>query len=473
MSKKHVNIARQKNEKDPRLEFLNHPLGRLISKNALPAIASMLFIAFYQAVDGIMVGRKLGPEALASVNILYPVVAVFAALALMLAVGGNARIAVLLGSGETKKARSTLGLVVAIGIGLGLFGSLAIHSGLPYILAILGTSGSLGILAGDYLKMLYPFFTLMILQLILEQSVRNDGKPYLATAVMACSAVLNIALDYLFLYIFEMGIAGAALATGIAQSVGALVFVTYFLRKTLRRQIGLRFAAPSGGFAVIRTIAVNGSSEMLGSLAVGLTTFLFNRSILLYAGAIELAAFSVVQYLLMFGLTVFMGLSNGIQPIISYNHGAGQVERVRGILTHSLGAAIAVGFAIFLLLRSQAETMAAFFVAGHPQALAATVEIASAVSWALLFMPFGIILTGFFTALEEAGKSLIMASSRSLICNVLGLVFFPVWWGAEGIWFTPVFAESVTAIAAFALYGFWLSKTLPAKNTEQTLAELG
>ncbi|EEG77457.1 MATE family efflux transporter [Dethiobacter alkaliphilus] len=449
-----------------RAEFLTLPLGRLMLKNALPAVASMLFMALYQAVDAMLVGRRLGPEALASVNILYPILAVFVGLAVMIGVGGNARIAVLLGSGETKQARRTLGLIVALGVGLGLTGSVVVAVFFPQILAVLGTSGSLGIFAGEYLRTMYPFATMMILFFILEQSVRNDGQAGLAAMVMAGMALLNIALDYLFLFVLNLGIGGAALATGISQSLGALIFVCYFWRKTLLRQDGLCFATPGGGVPVLLSIAANGSSELFNSLAVGVTTFLFNRIILSYVGAMGVAAFSVTQYLLAVGMMVFMGLGNGAQPILSYNHGAGLTERVQGTLIRLLGTSMVIGFLFFVVMRFQAASLAGLFIADHPEALATTLRVAATVSWSMLFIPVGIVVSVFFTALEKAEKSLIIAVCRGFVFTVTGLALFPLLWGETGIWITPVFAEGATALVGTVLLYRWLAGNSPVFSME-------
>ncbi len=445
--------------------FLNQPLGRLIFKNALPAVASMLFMALYQVVDGIMVGRSLGPEALASVNILYPVIAVFVGLAVMIGVGGNARIAVLLGAGETMPARRVLGLVIALGTVLGLVGTLIIIIAFPQLLSILGTSGELGNLAGQYLIMIAPFATPLILIFILEQSVRNDGRPNLATAVMAVTAVLNIFLDYLFLFPLNMGMGGAALASGLSQSLGAVIFLSYFVHKSVRRRPGLRLGLPGGGFPVLRAIALNGSSEMFNSFAAGLTTFLFNRIILSHVGAMGVAAFALVQYLLMFGWVVCIGMSNGTQPILSYNYGAGLFDRVRGTLSRLMAASLAVGAIFFIALRWQAGTMVALFIPDHPEALALTLQVADIVSWSMLFMPVGIAASVFFTAMERAGSSLVVAVSRGLVFTLIGLATFPLLWAETGIWITPVFAEVATALVAVILVCRWageIQEAVPA-----------
>ena len=433
--------------------FLNEPLGKLITRNALPAVASMLFMAFYQIVDGMMVGRRLGPEALASINILYPIFALLAGVGIMIGVGGNARIAVLLGAGEQRKASGVLGLIISIGVAVGIVTSGITMMLMPQILSFFGTSGGqLGDFAGSYLKGLMPFFVFMLLTFILEQSVRNDGSPNLAGGVMASCALLNIILDYLFLFVFDFGIAGAAIASGISQSIGALIFLGYFIRKILNNRPGLVFAKPEVKGSIVKAIAVNGSSEMLNSLAAGFTTFLFNRMILSHVGALGVAAFTLVQYLLMVGMFVVMGIGNGSQPIFSYNHGAGFKHRVRGALWRVTLACALVGAALFLLITWQTEVAAAAFLPGQPEALQLTLEVAGFLRWSTLFMPLAMLGSIYFTALEQAAKSLVVALARGLVLPVVGLAVFPGLWGAAGIWVTPIFAEGVTVLIVIGCF---------------------
>lgn len=449
-----------------REEFLRAPLGRLIAKNAAPAVASMLFVAFYQIVDGIMVGRRLGPEALASTNILYPVFALLAALGVMIGVGGNARIAVLLGKGDSRKASRVLGMILVLGTGLGLVGSIAAVVFMPQILKVLGTSGgSLGELAGNYLKGFIPFFIFMILTFILEQSVRNDGSPNLASGVMAVCALLNIGLDYLFLFVLDFGIMGASMASGISQTIGALIFLGYFVRKNQAGLPGLRLAKPEGSFSTLGAVVVNGSSEMFNSLAAGITTFLFNRLILTHVGGMGVAAFTLVQYLLLVGMFIIMGIGNGSQPIFSYNHGAGLHHRVKGALWRVAILCSLVGGSVFLLITWQTAPVAALFLPDQPEALKLSLEVAGYVRWSMLFMPLAMLGSIYFTALEQASKSLLVALSRGLLLPVMGLLLFPAWWGSAGIWVTPAFAEGVTVLVVAGCF-LWRGAEKKGLNDE-------
>jgi len=437
-----------------RNEFLSRPLGALIARHASPAVASMLVMACYQIVDGIMVGRSLGPAAMASVNILYPLVAFFSGLAVMIGVGGNARIAVLLGAGNSREAGGVLGLITALGIGLGVGATLLGFLLMPRILTFLGTSGELGGFAGEYLRGILPFFVFMILAFILEQSVRNDGKPNMASLVMAGSAVLNIVLDYLFLFVLETGIKGAAAASGLSQAAGASVFLVYFIRKTARRSSGLLLGRPQWALSTVRAVMVNGSSEFFNSVSAGVTTFLFNRTILAYVGTLGVAALTIVQYPMMLGVMVVMGIGAGTQPIFSYNHGAGLHDRVRSALRLTVAISSGAGLLVFVAMGAPAGMIAALFLPGHTEAVALTAEISRVVRWSMLLLPAAMIASVYFTALEQAARSLTVALTRSLVLPVAGLLLFPLWWGADGIWMVPMVSEGIAAALALACYMF-------------------
>lgn len=435
-----------------RESFLTEPLGRLIKKNAMPAVASMLFMALYQIIDGIMIGRRLGAEALASVNLLYPIIALLVGLAVMLGVGGNARIAILLGEGDSYRASRVLGLIIILGIGLGVLGSVASVLMMPKILNFLGTSGELGTQAGSYLSGMSPFFAWMIAIFILEQSVRNDGQPNLASGVMAMAAVLNIGLDYLFLYVLDYGINGAGMATGISQSAGAIVFMFYFLKKTFRKDKGLRFAIPDRNLGTCKIIVINGASELFNSLAMGVVTFVINRSILTHIGGLGIAAFTLVQYVMVVAMMIMTGIGNGTLPIFSYNHGAGFSHRVQGTLWRSLLIGTVVGGILFGLMSWQMEGIAELFLPDQPEAVVLTLEAASYLRWSLWFMPTAVLGSIYFTALEQAAKSMSIAVSKSLLFPLVGLWLLPIWFGTDGIWMALIATDLLAAVVAAVCY---------------------
>jgi len=431
--------------------FLNSPLTPLIVRNAFPAVGAMLIMSLYQIVDGIMVGRRLGPEAIASVNIIYPVLAVFVALAAMIGAGGNARLANLLGAGDERGAGSVLSIIVLLGVITGISGTIFTLFAAHPLLLLLGTSGASEVMSGEYLHALAPFFLPMILSFIFEQSMRNDGRGFLATIVMVVLALLNIALDYVFLYIFDMGLGGAAYATGISHSLGACVFLGYFFRKMFLKKAGLRFRTPEKIRETVTITAANGFSEFFNNAAAGITIFLFNRNILRTVGLNGVAAFSLMQYISVVGLMFLLGLNNGVQPILSYNHGAGMTSRVRGTLLRLMTAGLCTGLLFWIILCFFSGPLIGLFIKEHPAVIELTIHVSRMVSWSMIPLCFGVIGSMYFTALEYAGTSLIISAARSLVFIVIGLFLLPPVLGTDGIWLTPLFSELLTAVLTVLL----------------------
>ena len=469
-----MNAPESTHDDPARQAFLNQPLGALIFKNSLPAVISLMMMTAYQVTDGIMVGRSLGHEALAAVNLIYPVVAILVGLAVMLGTGANARMAVLLGAGQTSEARKVLGFVLALGAGLGVAGSLSLWLFADPLLALTGSHGGLQAQASAYLGTLGPFAAPMILYFILEQAVRNDGRAGFASSVMVGTAILNIALDYVFLFPLNMGIQGAALATGLSETLGTSIFLGYFAFKTLARRPGLSIGPVRGSWRLLGAMAANGSSELLNFLAAGLTTFLFNRILLDAAGAEGVAAFTLVQYAILVAANVFMGIGMGSQPILSYNHGAGHADRVRGTLVRILAASLVFGALGTALMQVHMGHMIALFLPGDAATQALAQDAGRIVGWSLLAMPIGLIGSVYFTALERIRHSLVVSLFRSLILVLVGLAIFPALFGLTGVWMTPVFAEVGTAALTLALLiGAGHVRTKDELATPQGVSERG
>ena len=432
--------------------MLHAPVGRLLWKNATPAVAAMFMSALYQIIDGIMVGRRLGPDALAAVTIAYPVIALLVGLAVMIGTGGNARIAVLLGRRRPVAARRVLSLLVALGCGLGVGGGILVYAFGTPLTAALGAEDAVRSLALIYLFSLTPFFAGFILSFILEQSLRNDGRGSLAGIVMASAAVLNVVLDYLFLFPLNMGIAGAALASGISMTLAATVFVIMLVRRTGT----LYLVKPRLSVRLMAVIAANGSSELLSALAMGVVTLLFNRTLMRTSGSDGVAAFAVVQYLLMLSAVFLGGLAAGGQPIIGINHGAGQAHRVRATLIRMIGAGVVISLVLMVVGRAFAPAIARLFVPDHPAAVSVVSDALRLVAWSLVVMPLGTLGSAFFTALERPVPSLVVAALRSLALPLVFLVLFPKALGPVGVWLVPLGSELGSgAIAAVLIVAYF------------------
>lgn len=430
---------------------LHRPLGSLLFRNAAPAIAAMLMSALYQIIDGIMVGQRLGPHALASVTITYPIIALLVGLAVMVGTGGNARIAVLLGRRRPAAARRVLTLILILGTLIGLAGTAVVLAFGASLTAALGAAPEMHAMAVSYLLTLAPFFTGFILSFILEQAMRNDGRGTIAGVVMGSAAVLNIVLDYIFLFPLDMGIAGAALASGISMVLASAVFIALLMR----RSAVLHFTAPRfrrrNTGATIAAIAANGSSELFSALAMGVVALLFNRTLMRVSGSDGVAAFAIVQYLLMISAVFLGGLAAGAQPIIGQNHGAGLHARVRETVTLMVGSGVAISVVLMVAGRVLAPAMARIFVPNHPEAVITITEALRLVSWALVVTPLGTLGSAYFTAVERPVPSLVIAALRSLVVPVALLPVLPAVMGSTGVWLIPVVSEGITAAVAVVM----------------------
>ncbi len=306
-----------------------------------------------------------------------------------------------------------------------------------------------------YLVTIAPFFSAYILSFILDQAVRNDGRAGFATLVMVSGALINIALDYVFLFVLEMGIAGAALASAIGQSFSATVFLVYFVVKAIRRSNGLRISRPTGGIRVVSAIAVNGSSELLGSLALGVVTLAFNHALMNRTGSLGVAAFALVQYVMMLGAVFFSALGSGSQPVLSQNFGAGQTDRVTQALHFVTGVGALIGLVLGVSVYAGASRMAVLFVPDHPEAIAIASNAIRIVAWSLPLAAVGMIGSVFFTSIEKAGMSLVIAAGRGLVFPLIALAVFPNLWEVNGIWLVAVTTELAGAAVTMALLGRW------------------
>ena len=371
--------------------FLTEPLGALLWKNSGPAVMSMTVMALYQIVDSAILGRRLGPDALAAVNILYPVVALLSALMAMLASGASARLGVLLGAGKHREAGRLLSLMLLLSVALGVTGSVAALFFATPMTTLLGAEESIRGLAESYLGTLAPFFVCFILAFVFDQATRGDGSAGFASSVIAGAAVLNISLDYIFLFRLDLGMEGAALASGLSQTTAALLFVTRFVLKSVRRQPGLRFGAPVFNRTTLGAIASNGSSEFFATFSFGFVILLYNRALMSYAGPLGVAAFTVVQYMLMVASVVFTGIAAGSQPIISWNHGAGRTDRVAGTVLRVIAATSVLGLLLALAAAAGAGALSRLFVPDYPEAIGLTSLALRIVAWAILVAPLGMV----------------------------------------------------------------------------------
>lgn len=430
------------------VELATAGIGRLFQKYALPGVIGLLFLGIQTVIDGIVLSHFAGARSLASVSLILPCYNFIIAAALVTGIGCQTLVGLSLGRGDllsANRALTTAFLFLAV---FSVVGS-ALIFGLARPIALwLGADEMLLEGSVRYIRSMVPFFPMLCLMFLGDYMMKIAGRPVRATWIMSGTVVLNIALDLLFVGLWGWGISGAGLATGIAFTAGACCNVPpmFSRRQTVCVQCG-RFR-----WRLLGQMLYNGSSEGISELSAGISIFLFNLVLMRYIGPDGVAAFTALEYILFIGVTVFLGVSDGVIPIVSYNHGNGCRGRVRAVVRLAARTNLAIGAALFgLLWLGGGQVVALFFKSSEAAVLDIAVKGASVYAFAFLFNGFNILISGYFTAIGNAKMSVIVSLSRGLLFIALGIMWLPQWLGLEGIWYVIPVAELCTLLVALCL----------------------
>lgn len=415
---------------------------------AVPSVLGLLAISSASMIDAMFLGNFVGAEALAAVNLTVPLISLLFAVSFTLASGGAVSVGKLLGAGETSLASDVfakaLGLCFLASLALVIPALLTLNS----VVALLGANEALTNLVVDYLGILLLFGPAMMLGIALHSFLIVDGSPRFAASALVAGAVLNVLLDWLLIVEQQQGLKGAAWASGISQLVTlAILVVPLFAGKTR-----LRLAVVNRRWQPVARASLNGISEFINEISVGIITLMFNWIMITRLGVEGVAAFTIVEYILFMVVMISYGFAGAIQPIISQNLGARQVHRMNAFLKIAIVAAVLVGVALISALLLVPEAMVFLFIDDSDTA---TLEIALdfiALFWpALLFVGMNIVLTAHFTALHKPAESAIVALLRSLIVPGVLLAVLPLIAGHNGIYIAVPVAEFLTFIVAVLL----------------------
>ncbi|WP_234410398.1 MATE family efflux transporter [Caldalkalibacillus mannanilyticus] len=322
---------------------MNHSLGREFNFRSLlsfafPTMIMMIFTSMYTIVDGLIVSRFIGTDALSAINIVFPAIIITIAIGVMLGTGGSAIIARKLGENKIQEAKEAFTLIVLVGVVISIIIGMIFILFLEPICQLLGASDLLLEHCKQYLYTLSFFIPALMLQMLFEIFFITAGKPKLGLILIVFAGITNGVLDYVFIVSMNMGITGAALATAIGcliPSIGGLIY--FFNHKN-----SLHFVRPSLKKNVIWASCLNGSSEMVTNLSAGIITWIFNLLMMKHLGENGVAAMTIVLYTQFLMTALFMGFSMGVAPVFSYNYGRQhhvQLKRLFQICIRFIGGA--------------------------------------------------------------------------------------------------------------------------------------
>jgi putative MATE family efflux protein len=427
----------------------NASLVRQFSNYAVPTVLAAWAYCMHSVISGIFIGRYVGADALAALNLLVPLLYLPYAFSVMIGVGGSTLVSRLLGERREREAAAAFTQALYL---LGLCGvvfALAIHFEADTFVQWTGARGELARLAKDFLHAYAPFVLFPTACYALELFLRIEGAARFGLVCLIAGAIADVALTWWMVSHLHWGMRGAALASGISQALACIPMLAYHFVKAQRvRPIAHAFARLDHAWRM----AYNGSSEFLGEIAPSVTIFAFNHAVLRWLGDTGLIAFAVVEYMTMIASVTMIALVQSMQPIVSFERGAGNAQAVSRAFT--LGITVTVGFALCVALATLtvAQPLGELFV---PDSSAAQALLRVALPWcALAFVPAAINLaiSGYLTAIEAPLASLIVALLRSWLLLLAMLWLLPEWLGSRGIWMTVAATELMTLLASIVLY---------------------
>lgn len=407
---------------------------------ALPTMVMMVFMSLYTIVDGIFISRFLGSQALSSSNIVYPVLNLVIAVGVMFATGGSALIVKKLGEKKEQEAKEDFSLIVLVSTILGFVIMLVGNLGIEPIVRALGATDVLTANCEAYLSILLYFTPACILQLLFQTFFVAAGKPQLGLILTISGGIANVILDYLLMGPLNMGIRGAALATGMGQLIPTIAGLLYF---SLSRE-SLHFVKPRFRGRTLTKSCSNGSSEMVTNISTAIVTYLFNIVMLKFLGEDGVAAMTIVLYGQFLFNAMYMGFSMGVAPVISYNYGRNNLPLLRRIFKICIGFVVSSSIIVTLLALLSSPYIVEIFT---PRSTS-TYEIAKSgfflFSFNYLFAGVNIFASSMFTAFSDGAVSAGISFARTFIFIVANILLLPKFLDVTGIWLSVPAAEFMT-----------------------------
>lgn len=426
------------------IQLSDHFTYKKLLRFTISSIVMMIITSMYSVIDGLFVSNLVGDLAFSAVNIVMPVAMMLDAFGFMLGSGGSAIVARTLGEGKEKLANRYFSMIITAGVLIALFLTIVCMIFMEPLMRLAGASD---LLIGDcvvYGRILIGGAVPFMLQTSLQNFLITAEKPQMGLGISIAAGVVNIVLDFIFIKLFGMGIAGAGLATVIGYVVGGAIPLCYFLFK----KKGIRLVRPRFYKRIFFQACGNGSSEMMNNIAVSFASILFNNQLMRLIGEDGVAAFGVMMYVDFIFLGVFFGFSMGSSPIVSYHYGAGNHGELKNLFKKSMG--IISSFALLMVVSSQilCKPLANIFVGYDKDLLKLTVDGFRIFAVNYAFCGFNIYASAFFTALCNGKISAVISFLRSLLLRGGMVLLLPVFFGLDGVWAAVAAAECLGCAAS-------------------------
>lgn len=437
-------------KKNP-IQLSDHFTYARLFRFVLPSIVMMVFTSIYGVVDGLFVSNFAGKTAFASINLIMPFLIILGAMGFMLGTGGTALVSRVLGEGDKERANKYFSMITLFGILLGVILTVVGVLAMRPMAILLGATEAMVDDCVLYGRIVVCFLTSFMLQNMFQSFLIAAEQPKFGLLITLAAGVTNMVLDALFVGVFRWGIAGAAIATGISQTVGGVVPLMYFLfsKSSPLRLRWTKFEAQP----LLRSCA-NGSSELMSNISGSLIGMLYNAQLMRFLGEDGVATYGVLMYVQFIFVAIDIGYSIGCAPIISYHYGARNHPELRNLLTKGLKVMGILGIVMTIAAISLSGTLANIFVGYDATLCELTRHAFHLFSFAFLLAGFNIFLSSFFTALNNGGVSAAISFLRTLVFQAASVILLPMALDVDGLWWAASAAEALAFVVSI---GFLLA----------------
>lgn len=430
-------------------KMINESTWKLLLKFSLPAIIGLLVNALYNIIDSMFVGRGVGDLALAGVTVTFPIITTYMACIMMIGMGATSIISIKLGENKPEEAEKIMAnafvLFILMGLTLTFFGLFYLEP----ILIFFGASVDVLPYAADYTRIILIGSTFLALGTGMNNFIRAEGSPKVAMNTMLIGAFTNIILDYIFIFIFKWGIKGAALATVISYMVNTAWVMYHFISGN--STLNIKFENMRLRYSLVERIFIVGFPTFVLQVTASIQQLILNRKLAQYGGDTALAVIGIIMSITTFLVMPAMGISQGAQPIVGFNHGAKRYDRVKEVLTLSVISAtsiVTVGFIVSKLFPYQLISL----FNTNPELIEMGVYGMNIFFKFLPLVGMQMISASYFQAVGKPHQATLLSLSRQVIIFIPLLVILPKIYGLNGVWWSAPLSD----IGAFILTGVWL-----------------
>ena len=431
------------------IQLSDHFDYKRLLRFTFPSIVMMIFTSIYGVVDGIFVSNFVGKTPFAALNLIMPFLMIFGAVGFMIGAGGSALVSMTLGEGERDRANRLFSMLIYITVGFGVVMTVIGIAFMRPMAILLGAEGEMIDYCVVYGRILMLSLTFFMLQNTFQSFLITAEKPQLGLYVTIAAGVTNIVLDALFIAVFKWGLAGAAAATAISQTVGGVIPLVYFMRPN--NGLLKLTKAEFDGKALLRT-CTNGSSEFMTNISMSVVNMLYNFQLMRFAGEDGVAAYGVIMYVNFVFIAIFIGYSIGTAPVIGYHYGAQNRGELNSLFTKSLRLIGGAGLVLTALAIALAKPLSSVFVSYDEQLLAMTERAFMIYSLSFLVMGVNIFGSSFFTALNNGLVSAAISFLRTLLFQIAAVLILPELFGLDGVWLAVVTAELMALAVTIAFF---------------------